>query len=321
MIGKAHNLIIAVMTALFMGCALGGWSQYDPQASQYMFLPEAYNPATAAANRRFNVVGLYRMQWLGMDQGPKSMFFAASAPMTVKKQDHSVGLLFEDDEAGAFETQAVSLQYAFNYKLRFGILRLGMGLGFLNQNIKTDSLNLLDGVDEYHQASDGVIPQATANDMRIDVAVGGMFDADDFYVGFSTLHLTQPSFEIGDYVKTKVGVVSFLTGGYMYHLQNPRFTLNADAMFKTDYHDWQLDLNGRVEVDEQWYLGAGYRMQSALVLFCGLDVFSGLSIGYSFDLATTQQIAGNYGSHELFLRYSFLLGKRKVNKYKSVRIL
>lgn len=315
-----RNVIMAttIISMVFAGKAQ---SQYDAQASQYMFLPEAFNPATVAANERYNAVGLYRMQWAGMDGGPKSMFFAVSAPVTLLKQKHGIGVIFKDDEAGAFSTQAVTLQYAFKYKLKYGVLKLGTDIGFMNQSISSDSLNLLDGTDEYHHASDVAIPTTSANAMAFDVGVGATFQAEDFYVGFSTTHLTNPTFDIDERVTTSVGIASYLTGGYTYTLPNPRYTLNTDIMYKTDYHDWQLDLDVRVEQDEQWYLGAGWRIQSALVLFGGLNIYNGLSIGYSFDLSTTKLITGNYGSHELFLRYSFLLGKKKANKYKSVRIL
>ena len=33
-------------------------AQYDAQASQYMFVPEVFNPASVTANDRFNLMGL-----------------------------------------------------------------------------------------------------------------------------------------------------------------------------------------------------------------------------------------------------------------------
>lgn len=313
--------VLIVTSTIAMAFAQPARSQYDAKASQYMFLPEAFNPATVAANDRYNAVGLYRLQWMGMDGGPKSMFFAVNAPVSLLKHKHGIGLIFEDDEAGAFSTQAVTLQYAFKYQLKYGMLNLGLNVGVLNQVISTDSLNLLDGIDDYHHASDPAIPTSSASAMAFDAGVGATFRTDDFYVGFSTLHLTRPTFDVDEYVTTEIGIMSYLTGGYAYSLPNPRYTLNADLMYKTDYHDWQIDLDARVEVDEQWYLGVGWRVESALVFFGGLNIYNGLSIGYSFDLSTSKLIAGNYGSHELFMRYSFLLGKKKANKYKSVRIL
>lgn len=296
-------------------------AQYEAQASQYMFVPEVFNPASVSANNRYNVLGLYRLQWLDMDGGPQTLFFTANAPLRFLKHDHGVGIMFENDNAGMFSTQTVDLQYAFKYQIKKSVLSFGLNLGFINQGINSDSINMLEGTDEYHQGSDPKVATSSVNAVAFDVGVGALYRANEYYVGISAYHLTAPSFDLDDNVSTKISPVMYFTGGYTYGLPNGRYAIIADVMLKTDFAAYQIDFDARFEVEELYYLGIGWKVQDAVTIFGGVSLYNGLSIGYSFDLATTKLISRTYGSHELFLRYSFLIGGKKNNRYKSVRIL
>jgi len=98
--------------------------------------------------------------------------------------------------------------------------------------------------------------------------------------------------------------------------------LKSSTLFKSDFISWQLDLSSRLEYDKKYWGGLSYRFQDAVVVFAGLNLSNGLSIGYSYDLPTSALITTTSGSHEICLSYSFMLdtGKNK-NKYKSIRIL
>lgn len=311
---------IIVLMTLVMGI-MSLRAQYEAQASQYMFVPEVFNPASVTANGKYNLLGMYRLQWIGMENAPQTLFFTASAPLHFLKHDHGVGIMFENDNAGMFSTQSILLQYAFKYKLRKNVLSFGLNIGVLNQSISSDSVRMLEGLDDYHQGSDPAIPTSSANAPSFDIGVGAMFRSKLYYVGLSAVHLTCPKFDLDDNVSTKIAPMLYLTGGYTYYMPNNRYALVLDGMLKTDFAAYEVDLDARIEVDELYYLGIGYRYRGALSFFGGLSLFNGLSIGYSFDLATGKLIEGNYGSHELFLRYSFMFGQKKNNKYKSVRIL
>jgi hypothetical protein len=48
---------------------------------------------------------------------------------------------------------------------------------------------------------------------------------------------------------------------------------------------------------------------------------NGLKIGYAYDLTTSALSGYTGGSHEIYLGYSFDLGKNRIKKYKSIRYL
>lgn len=122
--------------------------------------------------------------------------------------------------------------------------------------------------------------------------------------------------------KFKVRGIGYATGGYNFKLPFDKMILKSSALFKTDYVTWQAEVSSIVEYDEKYWGGLSYRYQDAVVIFTGLNIMNGLTIGYAYDIPAGKMITASSGSHELILKYSFLLdfGNNK-NRYKSIRFL
>ncbi len=110
-------------------------------------------------------------------------------------------------------------------------------------------------------------------------------------------------------------------GGYNIKLSDPLFQLRPSFLFKSDPASWQLDLNANVVYDDKFWGGISYRVQDAVALLMGLELFNGLRIGYSFDLAISTVRRNSLGSHEFFVSYSINVVKSRNQKYKSIRFL
>lgn len=125
-----------------------------------------------------------------------------------------------------------------------------------------------------------------------------------------------------DKTRFKVKGISYITGGYELKLPFEKTILKPSALLKTDYITWQAEVSSIVEYDKKYWGGLSYRYQDAVVLFAGINVISGFTLGYSYDIPVGKMIKVSSGSHEIMLKYSFLLdlGKNK-NKYKSIRFL
>jgi hypothetical protein len=89
---------------------------------------------------------------------------------------------------------------------------------------------------------------------------------------------------------------------------------------RTDFESSQIELSCLLEYDKRIRGGLSYRFGDAFVFLVGIDLFSGLSLGYSYDLPVSKMIMSG-GSHEVYMRYSFKPEFSKKNKYKSDRIL
>ena len=62
--------------------------------------------------------------------------------------------------------------------------------------------------------------------------------------------------------------------------------------------------------------------QKSIDILLGIDIISGLQLGYSCELPTNKLLLESYGSHEIYLAYGFdILKPKRTNKYKSIRYL
>lgn len=310
------------------------WAQFDPQLGQYMYMPTAYNPAAAGEGDLMKVSGLYRMQYAGMTNAPMSFYFSFASPLVIGKTKHGLGVRFLHDQFGLWSNQVVHAQYAYRHKIGNGYLSVGVDLGFLNVGFKGDSVNLESLASKmgsssngYFQATDPAIPTSAVSGMGFDMGLGAYYTCRSWWAGVSYSHLTQPkvSWSMPDGREKRIGLrgTFYAAGGYHYRFrQNKQWQIHPSAMLMTDFAAWDIDLNLMCEYKDRYRWGLGYRIMSSVnVLFC-VDIISGLQLGYTLEIQTSNIMRESYGSHELYLAYGFdILKSKRTNKYKSVRYL
>jgi len=311
-----------IFTLLLFQASVRG--QSDAQISQYMFFMETYNPSvlTNSNDNTVNLVGLNRWQWVGIPNAPQTTFFAINAPISsFLNQKQGLGIAFVIDKLGIFSSKSVNFQYALRFKINDDFLSCGLNAGFVSQVIYGDSVHQV--VSDYHVpvGSDLAIPSQTVTSDVVDFGVGATYLSKYYYIGLSVLHLFEPILSFDDYVKSYIGRTAYFTCGYTIPLDNSRYIFKPSMLIKSDFISFQTDLSFRVEKDSKYWAGLSWRLQDAIVFFAGVNFMNGLFVGYSYDLSTTRIIAYSFGSHEILLRYNINIGKNKLNKYKSVRIL
>lgn len=286
-----------------------------------MFNVAGYNPAAIGEQQMMKVIGMQRLQWVGIKNAPSSTDFSVSAPFKIKKTSHAAGVHFQNDAFGIFVNQRVGFEYAYKQKLGEGYLSIGTSLGFANMTIKGDSAYIPDG-GSYHNQSDLEIPKSKMSDIGFDMDLGIYYSHPKFDVGFSILHVTEPIIEWGESSEFYLARTYAVMGGYRIDLPNPKLWIRPSMMIKTDLVSWQMDISVLMEWNNRFWWGAAYRVQDAVSLMAGVKVLNGMMIGYAYDLPTSKIIKASGGSHELFLSYEFKLSiDKKNNKYKSVRFL
>lgn len=320
-----------ILTVFFLSISLLNMkAQLTPHFSQYMEMPTTTNPAAVADDEMMSVFGVFRRQWAGFSGGPQDVFFSFNAPFKIGGTKHGAGIVFSSDEIGLFKNQSVLLQYSYKAKLWGGRLSLGLGVGFINHTFDKEDVDFTGDVDkvmtgdDFHKENDPFVSAFTAegySDILFDVSFGCLYTRDNFYVGLSALHLNAGTIDLGNesYMLYMPRTV-FFTGGYNFSTSNPLVTLTPSAMVKTDFCSWQAEVSGLLEYNKRMRGGISYRFGDAFVFILGMDVISGLRLGYSYDLPTSKLIRSG-GSHEVYLRYSFKPQFTKKNKYKSDRIL
>jgi type IX secretion system PorP/SprF family membrane protein len=298
-------------------------AQFDPQMGQYMFLQSAYNPAAVGDGDLMRVAGMHRMQFVDITNAPMTTWFSFSSAFRLGKTEHGAGIRFMNDRYGLFTNQALYAQYAYRQKLGKGHLSIGIDAGFVNVGFKGDSVNLSKMGDEYHDASDAAIPAGSKSGMKFDLGAGIYYSTNNWWVGGSYSHITRPVVEWDDQSDVKLIGTMYIAGGYSHRLKNHKdWELMPSAIVMSDFRSWDVNLTFLTEYKDRYRWGLGYRIMGSVNILLGMDIISGLEIGYTCELPTNKLLLESYGSHELYLAYGFdILKPRRNNKYKSVRYL
>ena len=324
--GKRYILLIVGLLAAINLCA-----QFDPQMGQYMYMPTAYNPAAVGEGDLMRVGGVHRMQFAGITNAPMSTWFSFNSPFVIGKTSHGAGVRFLNDRFGLFTNQALYGQYAYRQKLGKGYLSAGIEAGFVNVGFRGDSAHTVpvgaEG-DTYHESGDEAIPTGSKSDMKFDMGVGIYYCTPVWWVGASYSHLTQPKMDWSEGTdnqtkEMKVVGTMYVVGGYHFRLKNYReWVLTPSAMVMSDFTSWDVNMTLVCDYKDRYRWGLGYRIAGSVNILLGIDIISGLQLGYSCELPTNKLLLESFGSHEIYLAYGFdILKPKRTNKYKSIRYL
>lgn len=292
-----------------------GYTQQDPQYTQYMYNMSVLNPAYATDNPDvINFGALYRAQWVGSEGGPTTGTFFAHSPIA-KKVEMGFSLIHDQigdvvKQTNAFVDFAYVLKLNEKQKLSFGI-KAGATFFSTNFNGFVYSDELPD-------------PAFTENLSRVfpNVGVGTFYFGENYYLGLSSPNLLRTK-----HLERENGIIAtgveeihyFFTGGYV-------FNLNDNLKFKPAFMSkvvtgapMSIDLTGNFLINNVFEIGAGYRWDDSVSGLVNFKVSPSVRIGYAYDYTTSNLGRFNSGSHEVMILFD-LNKKGSLNGYdKSPR--
>lgn len=295
--------------------SLQGYTQQDPQYTQYMYNMSVLNPAYATDNPDvINFGALYRAQWVGSEGGPTTGTFFAHSPIA-KKVEMGFSLIHDQigdvvKQTNAFVDFAYVLKLNEKQKLSFGI-KAGATFFSTNFNGFVYSDELPD-------------PAFAENLSRVfpNVGVGTFYFGENYYLGLSSPNLLRTK-----HLERENGIIAtgveeihyFFTGGYV-------FNLNDNLKFKPAFMSkvvtgapMSLDLTGNFLINNVFEIGAGYRWDDSVSGLVNFKVSPSVRIGYAYDYTTSNLGRFNSGSHEIMILFD-LNKKGSINGYdKSPR--
>ena len=327
-------------------------AQFDTQLSNYWAVTNYYNPGYAGQSEKLEFAGLYRLQWLGIENAPKSGIIAGNMPVNVFGKQHGAGISLYNDQLGLFKTSVMSGQFAYKLKFLGNNLGIGLQVGYINESFDGSKVKLpgdddSENVESGSSSNDEAIPSSTVSGSSIDAAFGLFYSKKDKgYVGISVTHLTAPKLELTDNIFLEIPRTYYFTAGYNIKLNNPLIELRPSVLMKTVelssfyvesdslvavnkgntlkgmWKQTQIDVSMRMVYNKSLWGGVSWRKDDAIVVMLGTQ-FKMFEIGYAYDFPISKIRTVSTGSHELFLRYSMDLDMKKGKKgnYKSVRIL
>lgn len=305
---------------LFWGVVVLNLSaQQDPKFSQNMFLVPYFNPGAVGHSDRICVAGAFRNQWTGLPDAPVTTIFTAHMPVSFLGRSHGIGLNLMNDNLAFNNDFFFSASYAFKMDIGMGSLGIGANLGIANQSL-TPSWN---GADIITPDADDAIPKNGGSVFGFDMGLGVYYSSDNLYVGFSTSHVNQTSFDYPeDLAEGKLIRHYYLMAGYNIQLTNPMFEIMPSLMIQTDARSNQIYLNTNLRYNKRFWGGVSYSVGGAISALFGVELMNGIMIGYSYDFELSPLLKYNSGSHEVTVRYCFDLSiDKSPQKYKSIRFL
>jgi type IX secretion system PorP/SprF family membrane protein len=294
------------------------FAQQEASFAHYWAMEPSFNPGAVGKESKLNVAGAYNMSFGGYEHNPKTMYIAADMPLRFLNTMHGVGIQLLNDEIGLFTHKRILVQYAYKFRMLGGTLSIGVQGGMLNEGFKGSEVVLPD------EETDPAFVTTDVNGSAMDVSTGLYYQRKSWYLGFSALHLTAPSVDLGDKSVFDISRMFYLTGGYNIRLRNPFFTIHPTVLGRTDGTAYRVDMTARVKYThdrKMLYAGVGYSPTNSVTAMVGGN-FHGICLGYSYEMFTSGTGMGN-GCHELFVGDQMDLNfvKKGRNRHQSVRIL
>lgn len=291
-----------LLLLLVLLIAASGYSQQDPQYTQYMYNPLVINPAYAGNRGVTSIVLLHRSQWVGLDGAPRTQNLSVHSPIGLGKV--GMGFSLVNDVLGPARETYFNVD--FSYTLETG------AEGKFSFGLK-GSLDLLD-VDfsrtNPFNTNDPFLINID-NKLSPNVGVGVFYHDSKFYAGLSAPQLLQTDhFDRSG----SQGAETFVAEEniHYYGLAGYVFDLNRNVKFKPSTlikmvagAPLAVDVNANFMFYDKLTLGASYRWSAALSGLVGFQVNDGLLIGFAYDRETTDlgNATYNNGTYELFLRF------------------
>ena len=324
--------IFTNLTVAFAAFSSVLFAQQDPQFTQFMHSKLIYNPGYAGTSEAICANVLYRKQWVNFPGAPKTGLLSFDMP--IGGLPIAIGLNVMNDQIGFDKTLFARLALSYNRHIGPGVLGVGIDGGILQKQFNGAWITP-DGSGVY----DPTIPNYTSNNtptttstnpnlnkLTYDFGFGAFYSiANKMYVGLSSTHLAAQDLQAGGDVKFALARHYYLVGGYTFNVgAGGIHGINPNVKIKSDGASTQLDINLTYIYNNQFWVGASYRMQDAIAPMVGARFLKdkSLKVGYSYDVTMSKIKGYSAGTHEVMLGYCFNPKKKsKITSYRNARLL
>ena len=306
---KKQFLLTAVL--LFVCTAI--FAQGDFRLSEQMFSRINQNPSAVGNNDKIQIFTATRLQYVGMglEQAPTSALLNAHYYNESLKS--GFGLSFTYDELG-LQNQTINAKVCYAYNLDIfenGLLSLGLSAGVINKTFDPER-------HIWENPLDPNIPEGKYTQTDFDLDFGFEISYKYLLVGASITHLpgitqdvrtTAAPSHINAYVRGNIPLPE------KFNLI-PAFTYanigacNLGKLISGEYsevlsigQEHVMDLSMTAVYDGKYWLGVGYRINSAVSIMAGFE-WQWLRIGYCYDVSVGPAWSLTSSTHEVMLSFA-----------------
>lgn len=304
--------------------ASGGriWAQGNLSIGQYPDQQAYYNPAAIAQTHDLKLTVAHQRTYEGIDGAPKSFLLLGDMPLKMMYGAHGLGVQLSNESVGLFTDTELAVRYALGFKVRGGILRIGVGVHMLTSRFDGTKVYIPTGIDGV-SAADPSIPTTEVSGRGFDLAFGGYYTTSTYWLGVSVGHIFAPTILMGERYQRIYTRSYILMGGYNYRASNslykwmPSFLahINEQGLYRVE---------GRMGMwyRDRFHVAPFYRLFSGVGVGVGVRLGK-LYLGYQYEYPTSKLRSTSWGSHELMMSYSMPIdmARDRQIKYKSIRVL
>lgn len=272
---------------------------FSAQAQTALFNQQWYsrvnrNPAaTASGSETLNLSMFYNAQWVGVDGAPVTGLINADAYFDKIKT--GLGLSITYDEIGKSRSNFnILFSYAYRVDLNEDLkLSLGVAGGLMNMNNDPSKNN-------FGENNDPAIPTHKINEFAPDFNVGAEISFRKLKAGISMTHLLYG--DAGDYDKPRMPRELYGYAQYTAPLSRsfelmPLVTWN----YSPAYEENIFEMGAMASYHKYVMAGLNWKIDNAVAFMAGFE-YSGLQLGYAYQLSVGDVSDFAKNSHELMLR-------------------
>lgn len=288
--------------------------QQDAQFTQYMYNGMFYNPAFAGKDGGYRFSALHRSQWLnyttasGQGGAPVTQLITAEGRLDSKNIGYGLSLV--NDQIGPTNNLEVNLKGSYHKKIKRATLSIGGYVGIFSSALDYGEIIVVN-------PEPGLPQSGKEGQIALDFGAGILYDRGNYYLGLSTKHLNQPSFDFGDgaYANQLKNHSYFLFGYRIRPIGQLR--IEPSLLIKTvSLNNFSYNVSVMATHQNKINGGIAYRGEESISLILGYSLLrdNSLKLGYAFDLVVGGLEAKAPTSHELMLRYMLPTSSREIER-------
>lgn len=275
-------------------------AQQEPRYTQFAINKLAINPAYAGSRDALSGSFLYRHQWTGLEEAPRTLVASFHAPL--RNPRLSVGAQLVHDKLGLTRSSGLYTSYAYRVPLGEGSISAGLQAGLVQMRFSWNEALAADPNDPLMQGQwNRWLPNAGA---------GLHWQHPRAFAGIGVPQLLQVRMDPASGARTARHW--FAMGGYAFALgQHADLRTQGMAQYVSGA-PFQFQVQSDVILAERFWMGAGYRSQNnALQFLFGLQWPGEWRVGYAYDYAFGPMGLMSGGSHELSFAFDLPAGERR----------
>lgn len=315
---------------LILGAGTTAVAQNEVMLTQHWAVPTFYNPANTGNTDFLRIRAGARLQWIGIENAPRSFFGAADVPFELGGKRIGVGATAMQESLGLFSNLNIGLQLSYKFKIGKGILSIGVQPAYYNSRFKGSEVILPDN-DDYHQGSDTSIPTQDLSGNHFDLSAGLSYTHKYFTIGLSCMHVMNPKVNLSlegsqsnetQQYQTELPRSVYLIADGNIPIKNSLFELQPSMLLTSDFSGFTGEAALRTTYNHFLTFGVAYRWQDAVGITIGGHI-KNFFLGYAYEYPLSGINKASSGSHELVVGYSLKLDFVGTNKHKhrSIRLM